>query len=159
MSSFFHLYNMPVFRRTYYVIMLSISLSMRKLALFTILVSYSVLLCWLTTLLPSNAIWQHRSGSTVAQVMAWCLVASSHYLNQCWLNIKDVLWHSSENSFTRSAHEFNQKHVFTYYIFKILSVLSRANELIFLNKMCIVKFRTLFMSSFFFSFSLKSQLI
>ena len=25
-----------------------------------------------------------RSGSTLAQVMAWCLTAPSHYLNQCW---------------------------------------------------------------------------
>ena len=24
------------------------------------------------------------SGSTLAQVMAWCLMAPSHYLNQCW---------------------------------------------------------------------------
>ena len=27
----------------------------------------------------------HRSGSTLAQVMAWCRQAPSHYLNQCWL--------------------------------------------------------------------------
>ena len=26
-----------------------------------------------------------RSGSTLGQVMAWCLVAPSHYLNLCWL--------------------------------------------------------------------------
>ena len=37
------------------------------------------------TLWPSDAIWWHRSGSTLAQVMAWCLKAPSHYLNQCWL--------------------------------------------------------------------------
>ena len=34
---------------------------------------------------PSDAIWQQRSGSTLAQVMACCLTAPSHYLNQCWL--------------------------------------------------------------------------
>ena len=34
---------------------------------------------------PSDAIWRHRSGSTQAQVMACCLTAPSHYLNQCWL--------------------------------------------------------------------------
>ena len=28
-----------------------------------------------------------RSGSTLAQVMAYCLMAPSHYLNQCWLII------------------------------------------------------------------------
>ena len=33
---------------------------------------------------PSDAIWRHRSGSTLGQVMACCLTAPSHYLNQCW---------------------------------------------------------------------------
>ena len=31
--------------------------------------------------------WGHRSGSTLARVMACCLTAPSHYLNQCWLFI------------------------------------------------------------------------
>ena len=35
-----------------------------------------------------------RSGSTLAQVMACCLTAPSHYLNQCWLIISEVQWHS-----------------------------------------------------------------
>ena len=37
------------------------------------------------TLRPSDAIWRHRSGSTLAQAMACCLTAPKHYLNQCWL--------------------------------------------------------------------------
>ena len=46
---------------------------------------------WLVnSLRPSDAIWRHRSGSTLAQVMAWCLTAPSHYLNQCWLIISKV---------------------------------------------------------------------
>ena len=32
---------------------------------------------------PSEAIWRHRSGLTLAQVMACCLTAPSHYLKQC----------------------------------------------------------------------------
>ena len=32
-------------------------------------------------------IWQHRAGSTLVQVMACCLTAPSHDLNQCWLII------------------------------------------------------------------------
>ena len=48
------------------------------------------------SLWPSDHIWLHRSESTLAQVMAWCLMAPSHYLNQCWLFISKVLWHSSE---------------------------------------------------------------
>ena len=30
--------------------------------------------------------YDDKSGSILAQVMAWCLMAPSHYLNQCWLN-------------------------------------------------------------------------
>ena len=35
------------------------------------------------SLWPSDAIRWHRCGSTLAQVMAGCLTAPSHYLNQC----------------------------------------------------------------------------
>ena len=45
---------------------------------------------------PSNAICWHRSWSTLAQVMACCMMAPSHYLNQCWLIIKAVVWYSPE---------------------------------------------------------------
>ena len=45
---------------------------------------------FLNSLRPSDAIWRHRSGSTLAQVMACCLTAPSHYLNQCWLIISKV---------------------------------------------------------------------
>ena len=34
-----------------------------------------------------------RSGSTLAQVMACCLTAPSHYLNQCWLIISKIQLH------------------------------------------------------------------
>ena len=44
----------------------------------------------------SDAIWRWRSWSTLVQVMACCLTAPSHYLNQCWLIISKVQWHSSE---------------------------------------------------------------
>ena len=47
-----------------------------------------------------DVIWWQRSWSTLTQVMAWCLSAPSHYLNQCWLIINDVFWHSTENNFT-----------------------------------------------------------
>ena len=42
----------------------------------------------------SDSIWQHRIGSTLAQVMACCLLAPSHYLNQCWFVIIKFPWHS-----------------------------------------------------------------
>ena len=47
---------------------------------------------------PSDAIWRQRSWTTLAQVMACCLTAPSHYLNQCRLIITEVYWHSSERN-------------------------------------------------------------
>ena len=35
------------------------------------------------SLWPSDTIWQHEPQSTLVQVIACCLMASSHYLNQC----------------------------------------------------------------------------
>ena len=54
---------------------------------------------------PSDTIWQHRSGSTLAQVMACCLMAPSHYLNQCWLMMSEIWWHSPEGNFTGNAQD------------------------------------------------------
>ena len=58
---------------------------------------------WVNSLGPSDVIWRQGSGSTLAQVMTCCLMAPSHYLNQCWLIISKVLWHSSEGNFIRDA--------------------------------------------------------
>ena len=62
--------------------------------------------------------WWNRSGSTLAQVMACCLTAPSHYLNQCWLNISVALWHSAENDFTRNAQDIYPWYQFENYWFK-----------------------------------------
>ena len=48
----------------------------------------------INSLWPNDTIWQHRSGSTLFLVMACCLTAPSHYLNQCWLIISEVQRHS-----------------------------------------------------------------
>ena len=42
------------------------------------------------SLWPSDAIWWRWSRSTLVQLMACCLTAPSHYLNQCWLIINRV---------------------------------------------------------------------
>ena len=39
----------------------------------------------------NGIIWRHRS--IMAQVMACCLTASSHYRNQCWLIVCEILRH------------------------------------------------------------------
>ena len=49
---------------------------------------------WVNWLLPSDTIWHHRTWSTLVQVMACCLMAPSHYLNQCWLITNGSLWYS-----------------------------------------------------------------
>ena len=64
---------------------------------------YPVLCCHSASIInslgPSDSIWQQRSGSTLAQVMACCLIAPSNYLNQCWLYIiRGVHWDSSEDN-------------------------------------------------------------
>ena len=59
------------------------------------------------SLWPSDTIRRQRSRSTLAQVMACCLTAPSHYLNQCWLIISEVQWHSYWGNFTRDASTIN----------------------------------------------------
>ena len=45
--------------------------------------------------------YNDRSESTLAQVMACCQAAPSHYVKQCWLIVKGFPRHSSESSFAR----------------------------------------------------------
>ena len=47
----------------------------------------------LDLIVASDATWRHRSGSTLAKVMACCLTTPSYYLNKCWIIISQVLWH------------------------------------------------------------------
>ena len=81
------------------------------------------------SLRPSDAIWRQWSWATLAQVMACCLTAPSHYLNQCWLIIRGVLWHSSENSFAGIAQGINSGYEFKKDLWKLFSNLPGANEL------------------------------
>ena len=45
----------------------------------------------------------------MAQAMAFCLTAPSHYLNQCWHIISKVHWHSSQWNFMRYLSHQSQK--------------------------------------------------
>ena len=56
----------------------------------------------INSLWPRDVIWRQGSRSALAQVMAWCLTAPSHHLNQCWLIISEVLWHSRDSNFTKN---------------------------------------------------------
>ena len=57
--------------------------------------------------------------STLAQVMAWCLMTPSHYMSQCWLLISEVLWHSPDSSFIESAQAAILYKQFDDHTFKI----------------------------------------
>ena len=54
------------------------------------------------SLWPSDAIWRHITGSTLIQVMACCLAASSLYTNQWWIFVIESLWYTLESNFTAS---------------------------------------------------------
>ena len=51
---------------------------------------------------PSNAIWRHICGLTLAPISACSLMAPSHYLNRCWLANSMVKWFSSEGNLTNN---------------------------------------------------------
>ena len=68
---------------------------------------------------PSDAIRRLGTESTLAQVMACCLTAPSHYLNQCWIIISKVQWHSSECNFRRDASAINHKYQLENHLSKI----------------------------------------
>ena len=61
--------------------------------------------------------------------MAWCLTAPTHYLNQCWLIIKGVLWHSPESNFTGNAQDINSWNEFEFTISKLFPHFPGADEL------------------------------
>ena len=77
-----------------------------------------IMLQWVNSLRPSDAIWRQWSWTTLAQVMACCLTAPSHYLNQCWLIIRGVLLHTSESSFAGIAQGIDSGYEFEKDILK-----------------------------------------
>ena len=88
--------------------------------------------CYLNSLWPSKAIWQHRTGSTLVQVMACCLLAPSHFLNQCWLIIDGAQQQSISGILMGSTQDINLWNKFENHTLKKKKILSHhpgANEL------------------------------
>ena len=56
------------------------------------------------------------------RVMACCLMAPSHYLNQSWLLIGEVWWHSQESNFIVNARDFILHNGFYNHTFKIMAI-------------------------------------
>ena len=69
----------------------------------------------------TNIAW-HGNGFTL---LALCLMAPSHYLNQCWLIFSKVLWHSSEGNFAGNAPDINYWYDFENDLFKITAAFLR----------------------------------
>ena len=61
-------------------------------------------------------IWRHRSGSTLAQVIACCLTAPSHYLNQYWFIISTVQLYPYKDNFTRDTSAINHQNSLVNYL-------------------------------------------
>ena len=63
---------------------------------------------------PVDTVWHYLNWSTRVQIMACCLTAPSHYLNQCWLMISKVPWHNYnlkiQSSKTRLKIPFLKSH-------------------------------------------------
>ena len=73
----------------------------------------------INSLWPGVTIWWLKSGLPLAQVMACCLTALSHYLNQCSPVINKVQLHSPEDDFARYTSAINQQKQFRNYLFRI----------------------------------------
>ena len=56
-------------------------------------------------------ILHHCTWSTLVQIMAWCLVAPSHYLSHCR---HEVLYHSPDGDFTGKAADINHWNIFVH---------------------------------------------
>ena len=84
---------------------------------------------WVDSLWPSDSKWRHISGSTLAQVMACCLPAPNHYLNQCWLIFSKVPWHSSEGIIIKDLKTPISKSKLKFSFLKLHPDLPGSNEL------------------------------
>ena len=60
--------------------------------------------------------------------MACCLMATSHYLNQCWLIMDGVPWHSPKSNFTESVHDTNSQNLFENALEELFPHLPETNE-------------------------------
>ena len=64
---------------------------------------------WIQYTPPPTSLGGGITRPSLAQLEARCLMSSSHYLNQCWLNISKVQWHSSGGNSTRDTKPLPEK--------------------------------------------------
>ena len=103
------------------------------------------------SLWSSDAIWHHETWSRLVQVMAWCLMAPSHYLNEFWLILSKVLHHSREGNFTGNVQYICLWHEFKNYWLRSQTQLpAGSNELISHILWHIQSFKVNIMSTYWF---------
>ena len=51
--------------------------------------------------------------------MAWCLLAPSHYLHQCWLTINQITWHLFQSNIYLNIQDINPQAVFAIHRLEI----------------------------------------
>ena len=69
--------------------------------------------CWKIHKLRKKSEGKTPQGST--QAMAWYLVASTHYQNQCWVPINDAHWRLAGGSLTEIVQDITYYKVFGNY--------------------------------------------
>ena len=79
----------------------------------------------INSLWPSDAIWHWRSWSTPIQVMACCLMAPSHHVNQCWVTTNKILYNSFQGNIYLNTQDINPQILFEIYTFWITATSTR----------------------------------
>ena len=65
---------------------------------------------FINSLWPSEAMWLHKTGATLVQVMPCCLTTPSHYLNQYLLITSEVLQRSVDGNVPGNAQDIYAKY-------------------------------------------------
>ena len=77
-----------------------------------LLLSRTPRLRWVNLLTTSDAIWCHRTWSTLAQVMAWCLDGTKPSNEPLLAFMSVVMWHLSEGVSTVSVQDIRPQKEF-----------------------------------------------
>ena len=99
------------------------------------------------SLAPRDALWV-KNWSTLFQLMACCLTAPSHYLNQFWLIMCEVRWYSAQSEISGNAENFSHQTMLWSYVFKTINLLLGDIELTHLNNESVYPWGTLWKHGF-----------
>ena len=63
----------------------------------------------------------YKTCSALTQIVVLCPMSPSHYLNQYWLPMNDILFHKPQYKLTRNVQDINHYILFGNYCFSITS--------------------------------------